>query len=690
MNENIKKMRFFLKSDALKWSHDKNDDLCYEIPDSRLVLDIIDQPFCCVVKTDNESIEIKLYNRLGIMLDENFENPEFTPDFSIKLYNDDRDAELVENNIKADSDTLKVLYSFATCLSACIAEKGLVDEFSDMDTDKEGVIVTIDGDDVSFKRVSGRKRPAMLCRNIFEGYEMSRPYIDEMYGDLEDDSMTLEEKIELAEAGDEYMMQKLGVAYFQGDEVEKNPEQSAYWFTKLAECDDSTGQYNLGLFYAKGFGVNRDFEKAVYWLEKSADNGDIDAPVLLEHCTKAVEASKKIADGDAQAQADLAKVLTILASDFAVTDNEEEEYKMAFELAEKSAEQNNGDGTYLLALAYDHGRGVEEDDEKAVELYKKGHELGHAPSTHNYASCIYNGKIVEQDDEKAFKLFMEAAQKGYPLSLKAVGECYQNGIGVDDDMESAIEWYEKYLEIEDDPDLEQKVMVYKLMGEDGLFSLDDEDDEDDYDDDDSDYDDDDYDEDDEEDEELDAFLVAQLFEEDFVFNNDDEISYDGTHTTISGLQFNEEKLEEYPALIDNAESIGMGVVRVMMFVEENTNLMISKKDFHKNLLKATRGYPITGMTIFGFIALHMIKITENDDNKYSVIVDTNLIKGIPDAFAFLGEFIKTLRAYNEIYEDFEVSFFAMKNFNGACKDISEAVKGAETTMNKTITVSGEN
>ena len=68
-----------------------------------------------------------------------------------------------------------------------------------------------------------------------------------------------------------------------------------------------------------------------------------------------------------------------------ITQSETETENIAFELAQKSAAQNNGDGLWTLALAYEHGRGTEVDVEKAIECYRKGAELGHAPSQHSLA-----------------------------------------------------------------------------------------------------------------------------------------------------------------------------------------------------------------------------------------------------------------------------------------------------------------
>ena len=68
-------------------------------------------------------------------------------------------------------------------------------------------------------------------------------------------------------------------------------------------------------------------------MQRAADNGDEDAPALLEKYTKAAEAIKKIDSGDAQAQADLAGVLMALAGSLEQAGTTEDDYTQAFELA---------------------------------------------------------------------------------------------------------------------------------------------------------------------------------------------------------------------------------------------------------------------------------------------------------------------------------------------------------------------
>ena len=186
---------------------------------------------------------------------------------------------------------------------------------------------------------------------------------------------------------------------------------------------------------------------------------------LLAKYNKAAEAVKKISSGDAQAQADLAGVLMALAGSLEQAGTSEDDYEQAFELAQKSADQNNGDGIWALALCYEHGRGVEANVDIAIELYERGAELGHAPSRHSLACYYFRGDVLEQDNKKAFELCMKSAEQGYGLAMADVGRCYQFGNGVMGNMKTAVEWYEKALEVIDDPELERKTAMFKMIGE---------------------------------------------------------------------------------------------------------------------------------------------------------------------------------------------------------------------------------
>ena len=427
-------------------------------------VDFIDAPFWFLFSADEENWQLKAIQRGEIFShDENMaiELGTLTVNKATGEGSGNTTDQMLHQNFGAFFQACRNLSFYAQ-------ENNWDAEFGDIDPNEAGVMLGVEGNELTYKIVSGKDRPDMMCATFFGAPTMGRPYMDDFMANSAFEMMSFEEKLEAAENGDENAMEAVAMAYLNGDEdedIDEDPEQAVYWFTKLAELDNASAQFNLGLHCAKGHGIKRDFEKAAYWMQRAADNGDDDAPALLEKYTKAAEAMKKINSGDAQAQADLAGVLMALAGSLEQAGTTEDDYEQAFELAQKSAAQNNGDGLWALALAYEHGRGTEQNVEKAIECYRKGAELGHAPSQHSLACYYFRGDVLEQDNKKAFDLCMKSAEQGYGLAMADVGRCYQFGNGVMGNMKTAVEWYEKALEVIDDPELERKTAMFKMIGE---------------------------------------------------------------------------------------------------------------------------------------------------------------------------------------------------------------------------------
>ena len=454
------KLNFFCDIDTLNYL------IGLEYPEDHPTVDIsvdfIEAPFWFVFSADAENWKLRTIQRGEL----------FTHDESMAIDIGTLTVNKSTGEGTGNTTNQMLHQNFGAFFQACrnlsfyVHENDLEAKFGELNPEEAGIMLASDGENLTCKIVSGKDRPEVMCATLFGGMTMMRPYMEDFWERSEADFMSLEEKIEAAEAGDEYVMENLANLYLNGDDdVKANPEQAVYWFTKLAELDNSDAQFNLGLHCAKGHGIKRDFEKAAYWMQRAADNGDEDAPALLEKYTKAAEAIKKIDSGDAQAQADLAGVLMALAGSLEQAGTTEDDYNKAFELATKSAEQDNGDGIWALALCYEHGRGVAANVDIAIELYERGAELGHAPSQHSLACYYFRGDVLEQDNKKAFDLCMKSAEQGYGLAMADVGRCYQFGNGVMGNMKTAVEWCEKALEVIDDPELERKTAMFKMIGE---------------------------------------------------------------------------------------------------------------------------------------------------------------------------------------------------------------------------------
>lgn len=104
------------------------------------------------------------------------------------------------------------------------------------------------------------------------------------------DTQTTEEKFKAllkdARDGDPVAQNGLGVMYYTGEAVSKNPsgqvldndpEMAAGWFFRAAEQGHADAQFNLGLMYANGEGVGQDMMQAVELFKKAAEQGHVDA-----------------------------------------------------------------------------------------------------------------------------------------------------------------------------------------------------------------------------------------------------------------------------------------------------------------------------------------------------------------------------------------------------------------------------
>lgn len=409
--------------------------------DYEVVIDDTTMPIMHIVKCTSDGVSVSRYIR-----DEQKTVGQPIEDVNIE-FEDGRIVatleEVTENNL--------ALFAFGIfSIRQMLKENGMLQELQKIGNKCSGVTITSKDENIIAKIVRGMNRPELPCLLfggiLSQGMEdaiMLRPYPDELINDTFFSDLTIEEKIQAAEDGDPNLMEELAQAYLNGFEVEPDFKKAVYWFEKLAETGNSTAMFNVGLHYAKGCGVERNFQVAAEWMQKASELGDEDAPFLYEKYIKAYESIPKAQNGDAQAQADLAGILMELAHSLEQSDTLETDYKESFELALKSSAQNNGDGLWILALAYEHGRGTEQDVAKAVECYKKGAEIGHSKCQHSLGCYYMRGDFLNKDDAIAFDLFLKSAQQGYNLAYFSLAKCYELGNGIEEDLDLALEWGEK-------------------------------------------------------------------------------------------------------------------------------------------------------------------------------------------------------------------------------------------------------
>lgn len=447
---------FYLKTNAFTYLQEQfdRDGMSYNFVERAFSVDLLDRTVRCHFESTEDSVGVKLFLRTELgMYDD------FFSDLVLTVFADGREPQfeisgrLTDNPEEQGYGFMKV----ATVLA------DMVDEFAGLNPDTEGVLVKLLGGEVKAERVSGRRRPAMLCRTLFGGEQMARPYQDEaniFWGAV---AVTIDSLLEDAQKGDEDAMERVANAYLNGDAelgAEVNECAAAEWFGKLAELEHAGAQFQTAIFYLEGSGVKPDAEKALYWMERAKLNGEEAAFEYVDYCRQLPSLQKKAAEGDAAAGAELAQLYMTMGKGL----NEDSKlFAMAVEAAEQAAEADVPEAMWVLAQAYACGTGVPKNSEQVLYYYKRGSELGNLACLHNLGCLYLKGGYLIPDAEKGFAMCMQAAQQGYGPAMKTVGECYQFGDGVPSSMVSALEWYEKYLECNPDPYFAQELEFLKTV-----------------------------------------------------------------------------------------------------------------------------------------------------------------------------------------------------------------------------------
>lgn len=413
----------------------KNMEIDSEPADCAIAVDLISAPYHVVYSTEN-GIHFRLASRYEMRA-----SPD--ADFSIDIAKGSSEPKF---NISSEEmihsvEAFETIYEFTEALSKYINANGIPEQYPEMDIENEGLLITLVNDEIKIRLVEGRKRPNIACMALFGGTTMGRPYMNEFALNSSLDMASPDELEEAAQNGDINAMNRLSALYTNGDDdTEPDAEKAVCYAQMAADAEDSTGMYNLGVFYGKGFGVEKDMEKAAYWLEKAAEYGDPDGLPAAKLFRKGAELKKKAESGDVQAMGEYAEHLMTIGSSLPGYGYFEDSVYWA----EKGTENGCAFAYWILALAYEHGRGVEEDAEKAVKYYQAGADMGEAHCQHSMGCYYLNGTAgVKTDRNKAAELCKKAAEQGYELSMFTLAKAYENGYFGEYDYGKMLEWGEK-------------------------------------------------------------------------------------------------------------------------------------------------------------------------------------------------------------------------------------------------------
>lgn len=228
-----------------------------------------------------------------------------------------------------------------------------------------------------------------------------------------------------AEKGDEKAMQIVASAYFTGDGVEKNNEQSFKWWQKLADKGNADGQYALGLCYFDGIGVEKNTDMAAKYITLAANQGHEKAIAFAEKAKEHYEKMQK--EKSKKSTSNTAKKSTAKSTSMA---------KKPKEVSGLESQLGNS--------------------EIASENQAKSKTTSAKKSTINVLDylSVKSGEYIdgalfkkrEKEFFERFELVKEKAEQGDAIAQKELGDIYIKDTFIPQDLQKSQYWYNKAIE----------------------------------------------------------------------------------------------------------------------------------------------------------------------------------------------------------------------------------------------------
>jgi TPR repeat protein len=287
-----------------------------------------------------------------------------------------------------------------------------------------------------------------------------------------------------AESGNAKAQYEFGVLCESGEAFPRDFDTAVTWFRKSADQGYAPAQEKLGGLYA-GRLVSTNLNESDTWIAKAiesyrttAQQGDPDAQLRLGYLYRywkgtnylqesekwyaaALDSFRKPAEeGAATAQVQLgilyseglgvqddAAAIAWLRRAASCNDPSQRLKVARFYLINYGFFRSPASGfaKYLLAEAYEYGRGVPRSKEEAAKWYREAAQEGIAAAQDWLGFFYLLGIGVPKDRGEAIKWYERAAQQNYHLGLahKSLGKLYDEGDGSQHEYEHAFEWYLK-------------------------------------------------------------------------------------------------------------------------------------------------------------------------------------------------------------------------------------------------------
>lgn len=201
--------------------------------------------------------------------------------------------------------------------------------------------------------------------------------------------------------GQEDAIVRTAEIYDQGLLGERKRATALELFVELAKKNHPYATYMIGMAYLNGDGVQKSAEHAFSWLNKALANGSVDA---MNRFRLLGTKSKT----DARTKDDIFAIGKSLY--------ESNKPRQAAVYLEISAQEGVLEGYLLLADLALQGEGARRNPKRACELLEKAAAFDHPEAVFRLAKHIEEGDGAPSSAVRAAELYERAAQLGHPLA----------------------------------------------------------------------------------------------------------------------------------------------------------------------------------------------------------------------------------------------------------------------------------
>jgi len=183
----------------------------------------------------------------------------------------------------------------------------------------------------------------------------------------------------------------LGLSYENGDGIEDNCVEAAFWYLLAAKQGNAQAKYRLGLLYRSGLGVRGNWITAAEWIKSAAKDGY--APAIKEQVL-----TTTFVKDQSSGQAVVNPSESIKTSATLVSDNTTK--PTAVTISTTITPQST-EAQFLLGVKYETGNGMSSNYREAAHLYKLAAQHGHKKAQFNLSLLYRKGLGVNKDDAQA-------------------------------------------------------------------------------------------------------------------------------------------------------------------------------------------------------------------------------------------------------------------------------------------------